>query len=382
MTPRSLQAVLLIILVCDCVCAQRRSPQDRMTPYERKKLERFADRDDPYRPAWMARTRFSTIETLKRCAALPVTSLEVTEEALREFRERFAVMQVAARGTLFIYDRATERLAAIAEYGRQGRRASLRRWVRYHPSFTEYTITDLETSDEGEPTHGATRTYLRTWFHATSKGEVVTGTGPFRMEATNNKGAWLRDGVLAQVLKLLNVPRGPTHDDHDRHPFGDDPYKPLWAEDIPFARLSRCDRRLPFKVESVRGTPLDETYEVKIAPERHTLLAFDKKTDLLAYVVETRANGDGTARSRCIAYHPSFSAYTVYDLSLDALRRPNLRITTRYERSEWKVSDKNRRKVEGKGPFVRKWQVAAGDADFGSVLWQLMAISAEQSERR
>ena len=177
MTPRSLQAVLLIILVCDCVCAQRRSPQDRMTPYERKKLERFADRDDPYRPAWMARTRFSTIETLKRCAALPVTSLEIAEEALREFRERFAVMQVAARGTLFIYDRATERLSAIAEYGRQGRRASLRRWVRYHPSFTEYTITDLETSDEGEPTHGATRTYLRTWFHATSKGEVVTGTG-------------------------------------------------------------------------------------------------------------------------------------------------------------------------------------------------------------
>ena len=382
MTTRALQAVLLFVLLATCACAQRRSPQDRMTPHERKKLERFADRDDPYRPAWMARTRFSTIETLKRCQALKATPLDVVEEALRGFAKRFVVMQVPDRSTLFIYERETERLAAIAEYRRQGRKTSMRRWVRYHPSFTEYTITDLETGDEGTPRHAATRTYLRSWFHATSKGEVVTGTGPFRMEAANSKGMWLRDGVLAQVLRLLKVPLGPTHDDNDRAPFGNEPYKPLWAEDITFERLTRSDRRLPFKVESIRGTPLDKTYEIRRVPNRHTLLAFDRKSDLLAYVVETRPNGDGTARMRCVSYHPSFSAYTVYDVSLNALRHPTHRITTRYERRQWKVSPKNRRKVDGEGPFVRKWQVAAGDADFGSVLWQLLAIDAEASMRK
>lgn len=382
MTTKPLQAVLLLVLAAGAACAQRRSPQDRMTPHERKKLESFEDRDDPYRPAWMARTRFAAIESLKRSHPFDSKPLQITDEKLREFADRFAVRQVAAKGTLFIYDRKTERLAAVAEFQRQGKKTSLRRWVRYHPSFTEYTITDLEAGDEGEPRHATTRTYLRSWFHATSKGEVVTGTGPFRMEATNRKGSWLRDGVLAQVLRLLNVPLGPTHDDNDRHPFGEEPYKPVWAEDVKFERMSRNDRQLPFKTERIGGTPLEKSYEIRLVPGRRTLLAFDKKSDLLAYVVETRAKGDGISRTRCIAYHPSFSAYTVYDVSLNALRRPVHRITTRYERREWKVSPRNRRKVDGNGPFVRKWQVAAGDADFGSVLWQLMAIDFEKARRK
>lgn len=371
-----------IVVLGQVAAAQRRSPLDRMTPYERKKLESFEDRNDPYRPAWMAKIRFAAIDTLKKSYPFDAEVVEIEDPRLGAFAKRFTVVSAGAKGTMFFYDRKTERLVALAEFQRRGKKTALRKWVRYHPSFTEYSVTDLKQGDDGEPEHGVTKNYLRTLWHANSRGDITTGTGAFRMEATNKEAVWLRDGVLAQVQRLLDVPLGPTHDDHDRVPAGQAPYRPAWAEDIPFSKLKHLNGRLPHKKARVGSTPIDGEFEIRAIPSRNTLLAYGKKTGLLAYLVESRPNEDGTSRSRLVAYHPSYSAYTVYDISLNALRRPVHRITTRYEREHWKVSERNRRKVEGDGPFIRKWQLAAGSADFGTVLWHLLAVEFSGKGRK
>jgi len=357
--------------------AQRRSPLDRMTHHERKKLEGFEDRQDPYRPPWLATTRFTAIESLRPSYPFDAELLEITNPDLEDFARRFAVVAASGKGTLFLYDRETKRLVALAEFQRRGKRTTLGKWVRYHPSFTEFSITDLKLGDNDEPQHGATRSYLRSLWHASSNGRITTGTGPFRTVVTNTEAVWLRDGVLAQVQKLLDIPLGPTHDDLDRVSAGAQPYTPAWAESVPFKKFRHLNARLPFKASRVDSTPIDSDFEIRAVRDKNTLLAYGKKTKLLAYLIETRPRPDGTRRSRLVAYHPSYSAYTTYDISLDALRRPVHRMTTRFERERWRVSAKNRRKVEGEGPFIRKWQFAAGTADFGDVLWNLLAVDLE-----
>jgi hypothetical protein len=200
------------------------------------------------------------------------------------------------------------------------------------------------------------------------------------MEVGNRKAAWIRDGLLFHVLSLLRVNAGPTHDDNDRRTFGDEPYKPAWAAEVPFASMSRADRRLPFATRRLAPTPVDDTHEVHLVTNRRTLLAYDRKSKLLAYMVESRRGTGGETRTRSVAFHPSFNAYTVYDVAMDTLLRPAHRITTRYEQRGWETSARNRNKVRGVGPYVRKWQLAAGRTEFGTALSRLMRMSVASAK--
>ncbi|MAG57286.1 MAG: hypothetical protein CMJ83_13415 [Planctomycetes bacterium] len=368
-------SIVVLLLVVAVAPAQRRSPREPMTHHERKKLEGFEDRHDPYRPAWLGRTRFNAVESLRDKYPFKELRLERKEAEFETFFKRYEVVQASDQATLFVYDRPTRRLAFVVEYRRRGRTVSLKRWVRYHPSFTAYTITDLKPGDLGDPTHTLSTRFVRSVWNATSKGEMVTGSGPFLREATHKKASWLRDGDLYAVLRLLNVPPGPTHDGNDTDAFGDKPYRPLWAADVPFAKLRRLGSALPFRTNRLQRTPLERTHEVKSVEGRSALLVYDKKTKLLAYLVEIRATTDGTSRRRVVAYHPSFSSYTVYDVRINAIKRPIHRVTTRYARKGWKVSPKNKRKIEGDGPFVRTAMMGGGTADFGGVVWQLMVMN-------
>jgi len=357
--------------------AQQRSPQDRMTHRERKKLESFQDRDDPYRPEWMGRTRFNTVERLRPTYPFGGSPLKPLGPDLSAFRARYAVVQARRQETLFIYDRGTARLAAIAEYRREGKTTSLRRWVRYHPSFTGFTVTDFSRGEHGEPRHERTRSFLRSIFHANSRGVMITGSGPFRAVATNDRAAWVRDGLLFHALKLLRITPGPTHDDRDRSTFGREPYKPQWAEAVPFRTLQRAGPALPFDTRRLRPSPTAETHDVVMVRERRTLLAYDRKSRLLSHLIEWAAPVDGSIRARCVAFHPSFSAYTVHDVAMNDAGRITHRISSRFERKGWESSPKNRTKVTGIGPFVRQWQLAAGRARFGDVLTGLLKAVAD-----